>query len=133
MHYISITVSVPASKDISFVRYVSFFAELSVSICSCFSSIRNVMADVCFDTVAASPESASPNRNRMTNRSFQDDVILISSDDESNYSDFDDGQSDTSLLSFDDLSWIAGCEDVGSGDVEDTCNPEFQRRFLRLM
>ncbi|KAH8743810.1 hypothetical protein F5883DRAFT_530145 [Diaporthe sp. PMI_573] len=67
-------------------------------------SPRNVMADVPFDTVAVGPEAASLNRNRATGGSSQDDAVLISSDNESDYSDLDDGQSDTPLPSLDELA-----------------------------
>ncbi len=69
-------------------------------------------------TVAAGPKPWGQKPDRSAAGSSQDYAVLISSDDESDYGDLDDGQSDTSFPSIDELlHQSAKRQDVESGSV----------------
>ncbi len=88
-------------------------------------STRSTMASVSLDSqifftppMAAGPKPRGPKPDCPGAGSSQDCAVLISSDDESDYGDFDDGQSDTSFPSVDELlRQYVKRQDVETGSV----------------
>jgi hypothetical protein len=63
------------------------------------------------------PQHATHDPQRGIGAASQDDAVLISSDDESDYGDLDDGKSDISFPPIEELLRAAGCKDAEPGSI----------------